>query len=146
VDKEMKGMKERIRDGERLRCERNNSSNLKTSNLFTSCGTKHFFYSPWPINLLHLWFLQNHLADIAALWRADHSSKESYRPLNSSRNLLYVKRPRSFKDCRATGWGGGDMADVFGFRSTRLISMSVMITVIGTVNDFHHSDPNQYKE
>jgi hypothetical protein len=23
--------------------------------------------------------------------------------LNSSRNLLYVRRPRSFKDCRATG-------------------------------------------
>jgi hypothetical protein len=27
--------------------------------------------------------------------------------LNSSRNLLYVRRPRPIKDCRATGGGGG---------------------------------------
>jgi hypothetical protein len=38
-----------------------------------------------------------------ALRRADRSSKEFYICLNSSRNLLYVRRPRSFKDCRATG-------------------------------------------
>jgi hypothetical protein len=29
--------------------------------------------------------------------------------LNSSRNLLYVRRPRSFKDCRATGEKNGEL-------------------------------------
>jgi hypothetical protein len=40
---------------------------------------------------------------VEALRRADHSSKESYHVFNSSRNLLYVRWPRFFKDCRVTG-------------------------------------------
>jgi hypothetical protein len=34
--------------------------------------------------------------------------------LNSSRNLPYVRRPRSFKDSRATGGGGGEMSITWG--------------------------------
>jgi hypothetical protein len=44
---------------------------------------------------------------VEALRRADHSLITHPRSpticLNSSRNLLYVRRPRSFKDCTATG-------------------------------------------
>jgi hypothetical protein len=67
---------------------------------------------------------------VEALQRADYSSKESYHMSNISRNLLYVRRPRSFKDCRATGKKGELVALHVGVEQSHTLMTRIAVTTM----------------